>query len=446
VLVTIGNQNATLSGKQTYVLKYNVQGALNATSTTNAKGGTTKLDEFDWNVTGDEWTVPIDKTTITVTGPTGATDYACAVGPDGSHADCPGAPATSDGAKFSTKEIAAGDGATIDVGRPAGTFTNTAPILEPTMSPDAANVYAGSNDGQTPGTVPTDVANAPVGPAPTSETIVAQYEPPKGFPVGAVSLIMDKQQSKIDVTVTLLDLAARGHLRIEEVPGGARHKATEYTAVRAAILGSVQTGRYFLDKLNRTHPGIGWILGASVATFVVMIFFFADAWTLWPIGAFIGGFASAGFAKRAIRRSALGHATYIELQGFKLYIRTAEADQIHFEEGIDVFSKYLPWATAFGEADHWVGVFAQLAKERKFTTTPDWYIGDQHALTTAGLGGSLAAISSLGAAVSSFSSFASETMSATPHTSSSGGGSGFGGVFGGGGGDFGGGGGGGGSW
>jgi uncharacterized membrane protein YgcG len=531
VLIQVGNKNATVSGKQTYVLSYDIHGALNATA--GASG--TKLDEFYWNVTGSEWQIPIDSTSVTVTGPAASTAITCASGGPGSSTSCLSQTKTADGAKFTQGELPAGSGVTIDVGWPGGTFGSAAPILEPRMSPDAPNVYAGSNDGpdpywtpwnwgvglgllvliplayllfvrvrqrdqeftgETPGTVPMDTANAPVGKAPLHETLVVQYEPPKGFPVGAVSLLLDKQQSKLDVTVTLLDLAARGHLRIEEVAGGSRGKASdynlvatpekatvgdtaamlahetlllhelfagdtktvslsslkytffsEYTAVEVAIKAWVQGGNFFLDKLTRTHPVLRWIFVLSIVVFGVMLFFFEKAWTLWPIGAFAGSILSLRLSRRAIRRSALGHAVAVQLQGFKLYIATAEANQVHFEEGIDVFSRYLPWATAFGEADHWTGVFAELAKEGKYDGSPDWYVGNQHLLTTAALTGSLAAVSSLGAAVSSFSSFASESMSASPHTSGSSGGSGFGGDFGGGGSSGGGGGGGGGgSW
>jgi uncharacterized membrane protein YgcG len=529
VLIQVGNKNATVRGKQTYVLRYDIQGALNATKTSGSS-----LDEFYWNVTGSEWQIPIDATAVTVVGPGASTAITCATGSPGSTTSCQSQTKTADGGEFTQGALAAGDGVTIDVGWPAGTFDSAAPILEPRMSPDAPNVYAGSNDGpdpfwtpwnwgvglallvliplgyllfvrirrrdqefagETPGTVPLDTDNAPVGPAPVHETVVAQYEPPKGFPVGAVGLLMTKQQTKIDVTVTLLDLAARGHLRIEEVAGGNRRKASdynlvptpdkatvgdtasllpheslllldlfagdaktvslsslkytfysEYTAVETAIKAWVQSGKYFLDKLTRAHPLLGWTVAASVATFIVMLFF-DKAWTLWPVGAFIGAILSLRQSRKAVRRSAFGHAVNVQLQGFKLYISTAEANQIHFEEGIDVFSRYLPWATAFGEADHWTGVFADLAKQGTYTTTPDWYVGDQHAFTTAGLAGSLAAVSSLGAAVSSFSSFAAESLSASPPSSGSSGSSGFGGGFSGGGSSGGGGGGGGGgSW
>jgi uncharacterized membrane protein YgcG len=533
VLIQVGNKNATLSGKQTYVLSYDIHGALNETTSGNGS----KLDEFYWNATGTDWQIPINSTTVTVTGPAGSSAVTCAAGAPGSTTSCQSQTPTANGGKFTEGELPAGNGVTVDVGWPAGTFASTAPILEPHLAYDAPNVYAGSNDGpdpywtpwnwgvglgllvliplfyflfvrlrrrdqeftgETPGTVPLDTASAPVGLAPLHETLVVQYQPPKGFPVGAVSLLLDKQQSKIDVTVTLLDLAARGHLRIEEVAGGSRGKASdynlvatpekakagdtaamlahetlllhelfagdtktvslsslkytffpEYTAVEVAIKAWVQGSNYFLDKLTRTHPVLRWIFVVSIVAFGVMLFFFEKAWTLWPIGAFVGAILSLRLGRRAIRRSALGHAVAVQLQGFKMYIATAEADQIHFEEGIDVFSRYLPWATAFGEADHWTGVFADLAKQGKYNSSLDWYVGDQHLLTTATLAGSLAAISSLGTAVSSFSHFASESMSASPQTSGSSGGSGFGGGdFGGGGGDVGGGGGGGGggSW
>jgi len=532
VLVQVGNKNATLSGKQTYVLSYDIHGALNETTSTS--GG--KLDEFYWNASGTDWQVPINSTSVMVTGPAASDAVTCVAGAPGSSTSCLSQTRTSTGGTFTEGKFPAGNGITVDVGWPAGTFTSTAPILEPHLAFDAPNVYAGSNDGpdpywtpwnwgvglgllvliplayllfvrlrqrdqeftgETPGTIPLDTASAPVGPAPLNETLVVQYQPPRGFPVGAVSLLLDKQQSKLDVTVTLLDLAARGHLRIEEVAGGSRGKASdynlvatpekatvgdtaallphetlllhdlfagdtktislsklkytffsEYTAVEVAIKAWVQGGKYFIDKLNRRHPVLSWIIVASIALFIAMMFF-EKSWSLWPIGAFVGAVLSLRAGRRAIRRSALGHAVQVQLRGFKLYIATAEADQIHFEEGIDVFSRYLPWATAFGEADHWTGVFADLAKQGRYNASLDWYVGDQHLLTTAALAGSLAAVSSLGTAVSSFSHFASESMSASPQTSGSSGGSGFGGGdFGGGGGDVGGGGGGGGggSW
>ena len=60
------------------------------------------------------------------------------------------------------------------------------------------------------------------------------------------------------------------------------------------------------------------------------------------------------------QRNAAGRAVTDQLIGFRTYLATAEADQLKFEEGEDIFSKYLPWAIAFELADRWQRVCAQL--------------------------------------------------------------------------------------
>jgi uncharacterized membrane protein YgcG len=529
LLIRVGNENATLEGEQIYVLSYDIHGALNATKTAD---GTTR-DEFYWNTTGTGWQVPISKTTITVKGPADVTDTACAAGSSGSTGPCDSAATDGTTAHFGANALPTGEGVTVDVGWPSGTFTGTAPIVKPTLAYDAPNVYAGSNAGpdpfwtpwnwglglgllvgiplvfllfvvlrrrdlefanETPGELPADPASAPTRPAPRNETVVVQYQPPAGFPVGAANLILGKRRKKIDTTATLIDLAARGHLRIEEVEGGKSHRATDYKlvatpekatvgdtasllahetlllrrlfgtrttvslselngtfssdlqAVNAAIDGWVEHGGFFVDKLSSTVRGIGWVILAAVAVFIALLFI-PKSWLLIPIGAVIGCLIAASQARRAHRRSAKGHAAFLKLEGFRLYISTAEANQVRFEEGIDVFSRYLPWAIVFGEAQRWTRVFSQLAEEGKFQSTPDWYVGNLHSVTGSSLPGSLAAISSIGTAVNGFANAAGSSLSAAPPSTGSSGGSGFGGGFSGG---FssggGGGGGGGGSW
>jgi uncharacterized membrane protein YgcG len=529
LLIRVGNENATLGGEQTYVVSYDIRGALNETTAANG----TKRDEFYWNATGSQWQVPISHTTVRVHGPADVTATACAAGPPGSSGPCDLASSDGTSATFEVNALPTGEGVTVDVGWPSGTFDSTAPILKPTLAYDAADVYAGSNAGpdpfwtpwnwgiglglligiplvfllfvalrrrdlefanETPGELPADPASAPTRPAPRHETIVAQYQPPAGFPVGAANLILGKRRKRIDTTATLIDLAARGHLRIEEVEGGASHKATDYNlvatpekatvgdtasllahetlllrrlfgarttvslselsgtfssdlqAVNAALDGWVEHGGFFVGKLSSAIRGFGWIMVAAIAVFIAMLFF-PKAWLLIPVGAFAGCVIAARQSRRAHRRSAKGHAAFVKLEGFRLYISTAEADQVRFEEGIDVFSRYLPWAIVFGEAHRWTSVFSKLAEEGKFTSTPDWYVGNLHAVTGTSLTGSLVAISSIGAAVNSFANAADTSFSAAPPSSGSSGGSGFsGGGFSGGFSGGGGGGGGGGSW
>ena len=76
------------------------------------------------------------------------------------------------------------------------------------------------------------------------------------------------------------------------------------------------------------------------------------------------------------QRTAVGRAWTDQVEGFRTYIATAEADQLRFEEGEDIFSKYLPWAVLFGLADRWVRVCEQaIALGRIPVPTGYWYGG-----------------------------------------------------------------------
>jgi uncharacterized membrane protein len=111
------------------------------------------------------------------------------------------------------------------------------------------------------------------------------------------------------------------------------------------------------------------------------------------------------------QRSAEGRAICDQVEGFRTYLATAEADQLKFEEG-DIFSKYLPWAIIFELADRWAKICGDLVTMGRLPNqTPYWYIGNYQmaAFNTAFLTSSL-------------------TSAATPVASSSGaGGTGFGG-------------------
>ena len=79
--------------------------------------------------------------------------------------------------------------------------------------------------------------------------------------------------------------------------------------------------------------------------------------------------------RRMASRTADGSAVLAQSLGFRQYLVTAEANQIRFEEGIDVFSRYLPYAIMFGVAERWTKEFAQLAEQGRYAFNPYWYIG-----------------------------------------------------------------------
>lgn len=75
-------------------------------------------------------------------------------------------------------------------------------------------------------------------------------------------------------------------------------------------------------------------------------------------------------------RTATGRALTDQVIGFREYLSKAEADQLRFEEGQDIFSQYLPWAIVFGVADRWTNVCKQLIQMGRLPdTVPYWYYG-----------------------------------------------------------------------
>jgi uncharacterized membrane protein len=147
-------------------------------------------------------------------------------------------------------------------------------------------------------------------------------------------------------------------------------------------------------------------------------------WGIVGLGVILLGIAGFVFAGRMPARTAAGTAVLDQAKGFRLYLTTAEADQLRFEEGEDLFSRYLPYAIVFGVAERWAKIFADLAARGHDVPEPGWYSGPYVGV---------AAFYGAGGFTSSLDSFSSATSAAmTASSSGSSGGSGFGGGAGGG--------------
>jgi uncharacterized membrane protein len=148
------------------------------------------------------------------------------------------------------------------------------------------------------------------------------------------------------------------------------------------------------------------------------------------------GLLVVALAKAAPARTAAGTAVLAEAVGFQRYLETAEANQIRFEEGEDLFSRYLPYAIVFGVAERWANVFGELAAQGRAVPEPSWYAGSSFRT-----GAFWMSYGAFGHSLESFTSIATQSLSApTPGSSGgsgfSGGGFSGGGVGGGGGGGW----------
>lgn len=150
----------------------------------------------------------------------------------------------------------------------------------------------------------------------------------------------------------------------------------------------------------------------------------------WGIGLLVVGggglLLCARFADQAL--TAQGRAIADQVAGSRTYLKTAEAEQLKFEEGEDIFSKYLSWAIMFGQTKRWAKVCADLVEQGRIPSQPDWYPGGNWNIMT-----SAALMSSFNHQVGSGAAAIAAPASSGGSAGSSGG-SGFGGGFSGGGG------------
>jgi uncharacterized membrane protein YgcG len=324
--------------------------------------------------------------------------------------------------------------------------------------------------GLAPGTVPLPGQTAEVVASDPDLPIPVAFSPPP-IPVAEAGLLLDGQVDARETAATIIDLAVRGALRVEsssdndfqvtlldprlataphemvlltalfdgEPPGAARDLSSRgsllsaHQQMQASVRNQVAARGWF-TKVPSSAAAHG--IGFGGIVFAVIAAFTLGAWVLWILVPLLPVIITVLVIRAKLRRgqrTAEGRAMCDQVEGFKTYLATAEADQLRFEEGEDIFSKYLPWAIAFELADRWAKVCADLvAMGRLPDVTPYWYIGNYH----------------LGAFNAAFIT-SSLTSAATPVPSSGSGGTGFGGGSSFGGGGFsggGGGGGGGGSW
>lgn len=485
LVIRVGSEDQTFTGVQRYQLSYTVRGLVEPDQQAS------HLDEFNWQVIGDGWQVPIDQVSVTYSGPAGIAKAACFTGVD---TPCP---VTTHGADavFTANGVGNGAGMQVVAGYPAGTFVgaepryahrmtvqNMFPLTPATGSVAAVLVAAGlfwlyrrtrqsGRDqvylGMTPGVAPAANQQAAVGYDATSAPVAVAFEPPKGARPGEIGLLMDATADNRDITATIVDLAVRGHLTIHqtgkkdftftqaqgnddlieyenttmrELFRGARSVTTQDMRDKeySSMLSDIRTALY-----SRVTKDLRWY---SQSPRLIRIGAIAAGIALIGAGAGLGfllgiiGWGLIGVAVAVIgigvlirnnafgRRTAQGSAVLAQAKGFELYLTTAEAEQIKFEEGIDVFSRYLPYAMVFGVADRWTKVFEKLAADGRYTFSPYWYVGYGY-----GLGGGFG-MGDLSSSLNSLASSVSSSIQAASAASSGGSGFSGGGGFGGGGG------------
>lgn len=251
-------------------------------------------------------------------------------------------------------------------------------------------------------------------------------QPPEDLPPALAGALVDEQMDKRDVTATIIDLARRGVLRIDqtqigglfsaddfaftlldpdaqlltfervlvnglfgegagprtfvsllEVSGGreelrARFERASNAAERHVFDDLVQRG-YFATRptASRTHwrlTGSGILVAGGVIT-IGGGMLLDSGWFPWLPGTVLMaiGLGLLLIARYMPRKTPRGAAAAAKWLAFERYLRSI-ARYEHVARANEIFDGYLPYAIAFGIADQWVDTFAQ-----RNTPTPRWF-------------------------------------------------------------------------
>ncbi len=377
-------------------------------------------DEFYWNVTGNDWPVPIDHASAFVrlppntAGSLRAQAFTGAYGSAGreSTAEVNGADVTFE----TTAALPMRGGLTIDVYIPKGMlkqpgpltrlfwFLESNPIIFLPFVTLGVMYLVWSRWGRDPD---------------PGMSVAPLYEPPKNLSPAEAGTLIDDQIDPRDITSTLVDLAVRGYVKIEEVDekvllfhrkdyvfhllkpreewknlaphervmleniyagGGTQTRLSSlknqfYRAlplIRTDIISSLRSkGVYLLDPDSANAYSI-------VAAIVILVPFALAQFTGYAnffnsIGSLIVALLVSAliwwlFARRMTAKTVQGGRTLVAVLGLQEFMNRVEADRLK-RMPPDTFEKFLPYAMALGVEHTWAQKFAGIVQN-----PPQWYV------------------------------------------------------------------------
>jgi hypothetical protein len=376
-------------------------------------------DEFYWNVTGNDWPVPIDHASAAVHFPgtaAGSLRAQAFTGVYGAAGHDTTATVNGAEAEFETNSpLPMRGGMTLDVFIPKGIFkprgaftelvwfiaSNPAVFLPLVTLAVMFTLWWYKGRDPDPG-----------------ESVAPMYEPPAGISPAEAGTLLDDTIHPRDITSTIVDLAVRGFIKIEEKMdkglifnhkdyvlhllqksqdwrGLAPHervmlenifvgdtaevhlsnlKNRFYTAVpviRRDIMSALKSkGIYMLDPESANGYSIGAAFGILLIFAALQFFHVADFLSSVPL--LIGCVLISAliwwlFARVMTAKTTKGARTQIAVLGFQEFMNRVDADRLKIMPP-DTFEKFLPYAMALGVEHHWAQAFAGIVKD-----PPSWY-------------------------------------------------------------------------
>ena len=376
-------------------------------------------EEFYWNVTGNDWPVPIDHASAFIEFPSntsGSLKGQAFTGVYGSHDQEADVKVEGSAVRIETSNpLPMRGGLTVDVYVPKG-------LLEPPSAMTRAVWFIKGNPG----------VFLPVwafivmylfwrwkGKDPDPGMSVApMYEPPKGFTPAEAGTLLDDVIHPRDITSTLVDLAVKGFIKIKEKKddgfffkskdyefellkpqsewqGLSSHEVVMLTNLfgegNSTTLSSLKNrfytalpvmqqnikaqlknkGMYLLDPDSaRALTFFGAVVIA--APFVILQITDKISLINSPAVTFVGVLLAVViiwlFGREMSAKTVLGGRTRVQILGFQEFMNRVDADRLK-RMPPDTFEKFLPFAMALGVEHQWAQAFAGIIQQ-----PPSWYV------------------------------------------------------------------------
>lgn len=254
-------------------------------------------------------------------------------------------------------------------------------------------------------------------------TVVARYDPPEGLSPAEAGYLADDRLDPRDVAATLLDLAIRGYIRLEDckpdegVPftgkdfilrlqkpigewaGTRAHEDTllfhTFYGGKWTKLSSVSLRFYWVvpilvnqvrsaldEKGLYADPRIAQAKRQSVVIAFAVLAWIAQAFGVWSLiqsdlvglGSILAAVVIVFLFTRGVNhRTPAGERAFAELRGFQDFMNSVDADRMQ-RITPDLFERNLPYAVALGVEHHWAQAFSTMA-----SGPPLWWEADESA-------------------------------------------------------------------
>jgi uncharacterized membrane protein YgcG len=421
VHIRIDNPEKYVTGKQTYIILYTVENALLFFD---------DHDELYWNVTGNFWKAPIKEAsarlTLVTSNKSKSLWASCYTGVLGSRASECRYETDGNSAEFLTKkELGPGEGLTVAFGWDKG-------LASP---PSGVEMFLRKVKENWSFVIPfcsllimIHLWRARGRDPRVRESVTVMYGPPqydnKPLIPAEVGALIDEKLDPRDITSSIVGLAVKGYLKIEETkkeglifnttdyylskvkepdadlstfesdlmrsifPGSLQGKMVSEMKntfyrnlgpLKQTLYGGLVEKKYFLrspEKVRYLYASAAVAVAAVAVTAAVFLTrmlvtsasFSPSVLARSAVAGLLSGLPVLAFARIMPAKTKSGASAYMDILGFREFMNRAEKDRLERMGDKDLFSRFLPYAIALDVADNWAKAF-----EGIYQDPPDWY-------------------------------------------------------------------------